>query len=1783
MAESNELEEGEIQDDVEIMKVVSHMKPSFKNRRKYSSSWGQTSFQPRVIQNKNISKRTVFIGKKNENTTFRHIQPCLSVRDKASEKKGCFDDMFNHNGLESGYDLDDYELLLIRHELIQQQLKKLTTDDEPMIVLSEYEAEAEKLFEEAHVKKSLEDDISLGKDVILLSDSSQNDDNDEELELLRNILLSQAKKKNKSLQKKSSVELTNDILQNEVLPTEVTEDLERTSKLNCLIDSSEKPTEVLDHLIKSSDPNGEIKIPCLTPCLAFQSSKEKSLKKFRQRRAENKIRKEKKKIKRFDKMQTRSQTAAAERELKDPSSQIRLKVQVKRRKKKRGGKRSRFLAIRALHKGELKKCLHDQKEVSKEDDYNNVPMEIDDEPSAYIDGFAPLPLIETTEVPPPLPTAPPSPLDSTFKPTVDIVPQYMTSSNVSWMPGYVENLYCDSESSATDDKSNLKDEDKEEKIDFPDKVDEDEVWALRAQALKSLACKRAAKVKKMHKVVLQEKNFKSDIDQKVNLNPNPKVISVSNVVGLTNVDFKKFMPPKHAPVVIQLSKEDFESDDDSEQNISVKTCKNSELDQLFQQARTESKKRTSSIAKSSDELLIKNVKTCIEKSVAKMKKHSSSIVKDQLAYKKLQKVINEKRSSFTTINDSVKQLQDKLQAAIQERNRTKKIHNDLHAQFKVVKERLKEKIAIRNSVDENILKAKSIISSATEDSVILNDKMKQNVESLMNTLTYFISQGDLPKQTNYAAKEYTSKFLTPTTHTSVVTSTNEKALPNTKNKMDLKKLELLLRKKLDTHHQKNVLETSIPKENKSLMLVDYINQNKSNKDPHKSTHKVFEQSISIKALPNIKSMADLKTLQEKILHCTAEPPINNIALFDNLIDLLEYNSFIAPPEVVPITSKCSASSESGLKKFRSNLSDSKYGSFELFSKYNSVLTNFKSYRLSPYFRTQSKYSLQSATFSNQINPYQVMCKYEVFGTCNDKLCTCWHFKDKCSLDQINLVKDLVSYEPSMFDADKVASNEKKQYLLSMFTKKFLSQYSGKISSEEQLLILWNQIRQFRRSKKEASFESISFNCRSWFIDQNVKSPDIHAHHHYLKSYKPVYFLKKKSTNSQNMQSECQEVRYFSESYNSSEMLETAITKDPGSVKLWLSLAKLRLQQGKPDDIENKLSNREHALSVLSNSLEENRDSEELWIEYLNLVAKNTTSEELRELCYQAVMYAGTYNVWWTCLNLECTYLGKQEICTEMITFIYDNNETIENFSHCLLETVLYAAQLLISRNKTKLAVGYLASALGRESFDNSSEKLYLEDITLKLDIEDKALLWICYISVKVFNELPKNLYLSEQSDSGRLVNKNKFVLNWKYKTFAICNEEIRNIFNDAIKSFGSDFLKPSFILHENMVAFEISVDQQRRATQILCSIVKEEPCFVEGWVLLLSIHIKHSPTDIIVKLAEEALHRCNHDAEIVYFYSSWLYKENFPKLALEKLTKCVHMYFELANDGEDLPDVLYLYQKILGLTIPYSVILPTYISKISEHLIFYCWMCYCLVLKIKNVSPTLHIFSTAVDEAFECAVHRYTSRQNTKKLWLAYIKHKLCFLNSSHESNDKFLDLLYRCLASVAASEVAVHSIHWKDYSFHNKLLDLCLPYINLDAHAQFFQKTLQLMPDNVYHALRVSQFEFDQKNYNQARFICGAVLDDFPKFLPLWRMAIQIELKCDNIQEARWLFGEAIKSLPFISLLWKEYLKFEITNAKDSDKLNDVLDTILSKCKENGIYLVDESCDENLFSFFVT
>lgn len=98
----------------------------------------------------------------------------------------------------------------------------------------------------------------------------------------------------------------------------------------------------------------------------------------------------------------------------------------------------------------------------------------------------------------------------------------------------------------------------------------------------------------------------------------------------------------------------------------------------------------------------------------------------------------------------------------------------------------------------------------------------------------------------------------------------------------------------------------------------------------------------------------------------------------------------------------------------------------------------------------------------------------------------------------------------------------------------------------------------------------------------------------------------------------------------------------------------------------------------------------------------------------------------------------------------------------------------------------------------------------------------------------------------------------------------------AIESFTDQSLlakKSLMVLYENYVAFELSLCNIQKAGEFLRNLVETEQNFVEAWVLLVLLYMKYSPIDTVVKIAEEAIHKCEHDVVIVYFYSTWLLQQ----------------------------------------------------------------------------------------------------------------------------------------------------------------------------------------------------------------------------------------------------------------------------------------------------------------------
>ena len=126
--------------------------------------------------------------------------------------------------------------------------------------------------------------------------------------------------------------------------------------------------------------------------------------------------------------------------------------------------------------------------------------------------------------------------------------------------------------------------------------------------------------------------------------------------------------------------------------------------------------------------------------------------------------------------------------------------------------------------------------------------------------------------------------------------------------------------------------------------------------------------------------------------------------------------------------------------------------------YTSPLLAFKSYRLNPLYRTHEKLPLSSLSHSNKIDPHKIICKFELFGVCNNPECNAQHLRD-VKLSKEEVVKDLVSYSPSLADCsdgdvaimEQCQSSELQNTIsekLSVFASSLVQRYSSKVPDED---------------------------------------------------------------------------------------------------------------------------------------------------------------------------------------------------------------------------------------------------------------------------------------------------------------------------------------------------------------------------------------------------------------------------------------------------------------------------------------------------------------------------------------------------------------------------------------------------------------------------------------------------------------------------------------------------------------------------------------------------------------
>ncbi|XP_045894569.1 zinc finger C3H1 domain-containing protein-like isoform X3 [Micropterus dolomieu] len=839
---------------------------------------------------------------------------------------------------------------------------------------------------------------------------------------------------------------------------------------------------------------------------------------------------------------------------------------------------------------------------------------------------------------------------------------------------------------------------------------------------------------------------------------------------------------------------------------------------------------------------------------------------------------------------------------------------------------------------------------------------------------------------------------------------------------------------------------------------------------------------------------------------------------------------------------------------------SQSGSAELkpvpFGSYHSPLLVFRSYRFSPYYRTKEKLSLSSVTYSNTIEPRKCFCRFDLTGTCNDDDCR-WQHMRNCTLTGNQLFQDILSYNLPLIGCSESSSDEDISAATEKYMKKLFGTNKDRMGVDQKAVLLVSKVNE---SKRHVPPFTTCKDTRRWRPKPSAQSscsPEDDSEDETAAGNLAAGRHDDCSRTSLSALDVCvtsEDKRYFVSETDDISNLETSVLESPRDTQLWIKLAFKYLNQNETSAAECL----EAALNTLSRALESNCDNPEVWSHYLSLFSRRGSREEVQEMCEMAVEHAPDYKVWWSYLQLESSFEGKDYVCDRLLQFLLAGASpgVSDQLSFQLMEALLYRVDLNLFTGRMESALAILQNAL-KSAHDRSTAE--------HLTASDRALLWLSYIHLTEFDRLPSGLYDPAESGPSRLVSRESFLLPWRTPQDVSTPLDILiALFQDAIHQCSDESLSQSertlacLPLHTNLIFLNKLLGRLDEGVALCESLLEScpESCALRD--ALADLHIRKGNSDQAVSMWLHALAECPNNAEVFYHSCKFLMAQEKSSAIAPLFRGFILSHCEDQQSQKTPVDVL---RHILGFPTE-EILRGPIIKELQEqltqqmpylHLIHCRWQ-------------WLHGSVEDTVDAFERALGSAMPRQELHKLWMDY----LAFSSSQQargpasSHSKQFSDLVLRCLSTVPSRlEVPFNpSEFWSCYSFHNKVVTLYLSCLPQSQHALVLERLRYAMPNNTELGLRLLHQEWQDGNIEHLKFQARMLSSNSPKCLANWKIAIAVERELKERSEVRLLYQQALQSLPLCAALWKDRLQFEAAEGGQADRLRRLLD----KCQQVGV-----------------
>ncbi|KAJ8002748.1 hypothetical protein DPEC_G00162170 [Dallia pectoralis] len=834
-----------------------------------------------------------------------------------------------------------------------------------------------------------------------------------------------------------------------------------------------------------------------------------------------------------------------------------------------------------------------------------------------------------------------------------------------------------------------------------------------------------------------------------------------------------------------------------------------------------------------------------------------------------------------------------------------------------------------------------------------------------------------------------------------------------------------------------------------------------------------------------------------------------------------------------------------------------------FGPYRSPLLVFKSYRFSPYFRTKEKLSLSSVSYGNTVAPKKPFCRFDLTGTCNDDDCQ-WQHMRNCTFSGNQLFQDILSYNLALIGCSETSSTDDISVATEKYIKKLFGANNDRMEMDQKAVLLVSKVNE---SKKHVPPFTTCKDLRRWWPlpdrQGNANTGEDSGDERTEVNAGPVKYDRCSRASLSAALDVCvapEDKRYFVSETDDISNLETSVLESPCNAQLWIKLTFKYLNQKEISSAECL----DAALNTLSRALEDNRDNPEIWCHYLSLFSRRGEREEVQEMCEMAVEHAPDYQVWWSYLNMETSFEGKDFVCGRLLHYLLDCAASwgvSERLSFQLLESILYRVQLSVFTGRLQNALVVLQDAL-----KSVSGRCIADHLT----VSDRCLAWLSLIHLMEFDRLPASLYDPANSNPSRVVSTKAFVLPWRSPLDVRTDADaLIAVFDDAVCRCSDENLPPAertlacLPLHTNFITCYTLLGRYDVGVELCVSLLAVCPQSCALLDALSGLYVGKGDSEQAVGVWLRALSLCPNNAEVFYQTCKFLMAQEKSRCITPLFRTFVLSFCDDDSSDQQPVDVL---RHILS--IPTGGVLrgPAIKKHLKEQLdqqIPYLNLVYCMWLWAQgNPSET--------EDAFERALGSVRHLDVLYKLWTDYLlftSSKLAGSPSSSKHLRMFSDLVQRCLVTVPSRlEVPFSAAqYWSCFSFHNQIVTLYTSRLPPSHHAHVLERLRYSMPTNAELALRLLHQEWQDGNIEHLKFQARMLTSSIPNCLANWKIAVAVERELKERSEVRLLYQQALQKLPLCVTLWKDCLLFEAAEGGKTDKLR----KLVHKCQEVGVSLI--------------